>query len=391
MKQQPNQKTKAHFETNCVHAGIKPDPTTGAIMTPIFQTSTYAQAEIGQQYEYARVSNPTRDVLQESLAALEETRYAYSFSSGLAAADMICRLLRPGDEIVANFGLYGGVHRLFEQVYKPLGIQTHYVSMDDMDKLEEHLSSSTRLVWLETPSNPVLQIIDIEKVAQLARKYGALTVVDNTFATPYLQKPIKIGADIVFHSVTKYLNGHSDVIMGAVCCSDPALAEEFKAMQRNLGAVPSPMDCFLALRGVKTLHLRMEQHCRSAMRVAQFLEQHPSVETLYYPGLKTHPGHEIAARQMSHQFGGMISFTIKNAKDEEIMRFFQSLKIFALAESLGGVESLANYPAKMTYASMTEEDRLKRHITNNLVRLSIGIEHTDDLIDDLKSALSIFT
>ena len=260
--------------------------------------------------------------------------------------------------------------------------------MRDMNELEDCLSSSTRLVWMESPSNPILQIVDIKKVAHLSHKYGALTVVDNTFATPYLQKPLTLGADIVMHSVTKYINGHSDVLMGAVCCNEESLGLHFKAAQRNLGAVPSPMECFLALRGIKTLHLRMEQHCRNAKAVAQFLEGHPAIEKLYFPGLASHPGHEIAAQQMNKQFGGMVSFTLKKPKEEEVMKFFHHLNIFTLAESLGGVESLANYPAKMTYSSMREEDRQQRGITAGLVRLSVGIENASDLVDDLEQALA---
>ena len=358
-------------------------------MTPIILSSTYTQqTEAGKKYEYSRLNNPTRAALEESLATLEGTESAHCFSSGQAAADMVCRLLRPGDEIVANKVLYGGMHRLFEQIYKPMGIQTRYASMVNVETVEAKLSTSTRIVWLETPSNPMLEIIDIEKIAALAHKYGALLVVDNTFATPYLQRPAQMGADIVLHAITKYLNGHSDVLMGAVCCSDPALRDHFKGMQRNTGAVPSPMECFLALRGIKTLHIRMDRHCATAMKVAEFLSQHPSVDKIYYPGLKNYPGREIAARQMNNQFGGMISFTIKNATNEQMMRFFKSLTIFTLAESLGGVESLANYPAQMTYASMSEKDRHERGITDQFIRLSIGIENSSDLINDLRTALS---
>lgn len=378
---------KMQLGTQAVHAGVTPDPSTGAITTPIIQSSTYVQKEIGQRYDYARTSHPTREALEESLRTLEGTTYAYVFASGMAAADTICKILRPGDEIIASTDLYGGVYRLFEQMYRPMGIAIHYVSMQDMQELEACCSSATRLLWLESPSNPMLEVINIAKVAEIGRKYGALTVVDNTFATPYLQKPMALGADIVLHSLTKYINGHADVLMGALCCSEEQISEHFTTAQRNVGAVPAPVDCFLVMRGIKTLHLRMRAHCEHAAAVAHFLQRHPAVEKVHFPGLKEHPNHSIAAQQMKGGFGGMLSFTLKKGAEKDVMTFLKHLKVFSLAESLGSVESLACYPAKMTHASVPEEQRLKRGITDNLIRLSIGIEAAPDLIEDLKQAL----
>ena len=377
-----------HFGTKAVHAGVRQDAATGAIMTPIIQSTTYVQQELGQEYDYARTSHPTREALETSIRTLEDSSYAYTFSSGMSAADSVYKLLRPGDEVVAALDLYGGIYRLAEHMYLPMGIKTYFVSMQNIDKIEEYLSSATRLVWLESPSNPTLEITDIEEVSNLARKYGAWTVVDNTFATPCLQKPLELGADIVLHSVTKYINGHSDVLMGAICCSDSTLAEHFSTCQRNVGAVPAPIDCFLVQRGIKTLSLRMKSHCENAFAVAEYLEDHKSVEEVLFPGLSTHSGHKIAKKQMKEGFGGMLSFRLKNVGEKETLALMKKLYIFSMAESLGGVESLACYPIKMTHASIPKEDQIKRGITENLIRLSIGIEDKNDLIDDLEQAIS---
>lgn len=376
------------FATKVLHAGIEPDPTTGAIMTPIFQTSTYVQSSPGehQGYEYGRTHNPTRDVLQHNLAALENARYGLCFSSGMAATDTIMRLLRPGDEVIAGSDLYGGTYRLFTKVYASYGIGFRFTDMQDMSALAALITPKTRLIWIETPSNPMLTIIDIAAVAAVAKQHGIWLAIDNTFASPALQTPLNLGADIVAHSATKYIGGHSDVIMGAVLCNDTAIYEQLKFLQNAVGAVPAPFDCFLTLRGIKTLHLRMQQHCRNAQTIAEYLLQHPSVATVNYPGFADHPGHAIAKRQMSG-FGGMVSFTLHDDTLAAATRVMSGTKLFALAESLGGVESLIGHPASMTHASIPIEERRKTGVLDSLIRLSVGIEAAEDLIADLAQAL----
>lgn len=376
------------FATKAVHAGVAPDPSTGAIMTPIFQTSTYVQESPGQHkgYEYARTQNPTRDALQGSIAALEDGKYAFCFASGLAAIDTVIKTLSPGDEVIATNDLYGGTYRLFMRVFANYGIRFRFVPMQDLTALAGAISEHTRLVWVETPTNPLMNIIDLEGVARICKEKGVLLAVDNTFATPYLQQPLHIGADIVMHSVTKYLAGHSDTVMGALITNNEALADQFRFLQNACGAVPGPQDCFLVLRGIKTLHLRMERHCQNGKAIAAYLAAHPKVERVYWPGLATHPNHQIAARQMK-DFGGMISFTLKDDSVETAMRVLERFELFSLAESLGGVESLCGHPASMTHASIPKEERLKAGLKDSLIRLSVGIEDADDLIEDLRQAI----
>lgn len=376
------------FATKTLHAGIKPDPSTGAIMTPIFQTSTYVQASPGEHhgYEYGRTQNPTRDVLQHNLAALENAQYGLCFASGMAATDTIMRLLNPGDEVIAGNDLYGGTYRLFTKVYERYGIAFKFTNMQDMTVLAQLITPKTRLIWLETPSNPMLTIIDIAAVAAVAKQHNVLLAVDNTFASPALQTPLDLGSNLVAHSATKYIGGHSDVIMGAVLCNDVAIYEQLKFLQNGVGAVPSPFDCFLTLRGIKTLALRMKQHCHNAQLIANYLRQHPKVANVHYPGFDDHPGHEIAKRQM-RGFGGMVSFTLKDDTLAAGTRVMSATKLFALAESLGGVESLIGHPASMTHASIPLAERLKTGVLDSLIRLSVGIEDADDLIEDLAQAI----
>jgi cystathionine gamma-lyase len=376
------------FATKTLHAGIEPDPSTGAIMTPIFQTSTYVQAAPGDHkgYEYGRTQNPTRNVLQQNLAALENAQYGLCFASGMAATDTIMRLLNPGDEVIAGNDLYGGTYRLFTKVYERYGIKFKFTAMQDMAELHSLVTPKTRMIWLETPSNPMLTIIDIAAVAAVARQHQVLLAVDNTFASPALQTPLDLGADIVAHSATKYIGGHSDVIMGAVLCNDTAIYEQLKFLQNAVGAVPAPFDCFLTLRGIKTLALRMKQHCSNAQTIANYLLQHPKVAQVNYPGFATHPGHDIAKRQMQG-FGGMVSFTLKDDTLAAGHKVMSGTKLFALAESLGGVESLIGHPASMTHASIPIEERRKTGVLDSLIRLSVGIEDADDLIADLEQAL----
>lgn len=376
------------FATKTLHAGIEPDPSTGAIMTPIFQTSTYVQEAPGkhQGYEYGRTQNPTRNVLQQNLAALENAQYGLCFASGMAATDTILRLLNPGDEVIAGNDLYGGTYRLFTKVCQRYGIKFKFSAMQDMAELSSHISPQTRLIWLETPSNPMLTIIDIAAVAAVAKQHQLLLAVDNTFASPALQTPLDLGADIVAHSATKYIGGHSDVIMGAVLCNHTDIYEQLKFLQNAVGAVPAPLDCFLTLRGIKTLALRMNQHCQNAQQIADFLSQHPLVAQVNYPGFVNHPGHEIAKRQM-RDFGGMVSFTLCNDTLEAATKLMSATKLFALAESLGGVESLIGHPASMTHASIPLEERRKTGVLDSLIRLSVGIEDASDLIEDLDQAL----
>ncbi|MFN4299005.1 MAG: cystathionine gamma-synthase [Thermaurantimonas sp.] len=376
------------FGTRAIHAGLEPDPSTGAVMTPIYQTSTYAQEAPGKHkgYEYSRTHNPTRKALEANLAAIEGGKYGLAFASGLAAIDTLLKTLNPGDEIISTNDLYGGTYRLFVRVYEKFGLRFHFVPMQQLSSIEEKITEKTRLIWVETPTNPMLNVIDIEAVAQLAKTKGILLAVDNTFASPYLQQPLKLGADIVMHSATKYIGGHSDLVMGALVLNNDALAEQLYFLQNAAGAVPGPMDCFLALRGIKTLHVRMQRHCENAEKVARFLRSHPKVEKVFWPGFPDHPGHEIAKKQM-RAFGGMISFTMKGDSIEEAFRAVSSFKIFTLAESLGGVESLAGHPATMTHASIPREERLKAGLSDSLIRLSVGLEDADDLISDLKQVL----
>jgi cystathionine beta-lyase len=377
-----------NFATKAVHAGVHPDPTTGAIMTPIYQTSTYVQAAPGDHkgYEYARTQNPTRDALQASLAALENGKYAIAFASGLAAIDAVVKTLKPGDEVIATNDLYGGTYRLFMKVFAKFGIRFHFIPMDSPATIEPHINSNTKLIWIETPTNPLLNIIDIEAVSAIARKHGVLLAVDNTFASPCLQTPLDLGADIVMHSVTKYLGGHSDVVMGVLVTSHEQLAQEFAFLQNATGAVPGPQDCFLVLRGIKTLHLRMKAHCENGRIVAEYLKAHPAVSKVWWPGFTEHPNHDVAARQMKG-FGGMLSFTLKDDSVDTAMQVLSRFQLFALAESLGGVESLCGHPASMTHASIPKEEREKAGLKDSLIRLSVGIEDANDLIADLAQAL----
>ena len=378
---------KLKFETRAIHAGCEPEAGTGAIMTPIFQTSTYVQESPGKHkgYDYSRTRNPTRVALEQNIASLEEGRHGLAFSSGMSAAASIAQLLKSGDHILCCDDVYGGTFRLFEKVLKPFNLETDFIDMTRVTSLEGGIKENTRLIWLESPSNPLLKCIDIEAVAGIAKKHHILTVVDNTFATPFFQKPLNLGADIVMHSTTKYLNGHSDVVGGAVVTNDREIHERLRFLQNAVGAVPGPFDCFLVLRGIKTLAVRMERHEENAMKIARFLEAHPKVRKTIYPGLESHPDHAVAKKQMSG-FGGIITFFIKGGL-EAARSFLEKVKVFSLAESLGGVESLVEHPAIMTHASVPKEIREKTGITDNLIRLSVGIENIEDLIDDLKNAL----
>lgn len=375
------------FDTKVIHAGVEPDPSTGAIMTPIFQTSTYVQKTPGehQGYEYARTQNPTRTVLENNLAALENGATGICFGSGLAAMDAILKLLNPGDEIIATNDLYGGSYRMITNVYEKFGIVGTFINMEDPAEVAKHISDKTKLLWIETPTNPMLNIVDIEAICTIAKKKGVMTCVDNTFASPYLQMPLDLGADMVLHSATKYLGGHSDVVLGAVVTKTPELGESLRFIQNATGAVPGPQDCFLVLRGIKTLHLRVERACKNARKIAKYLDRHPKVGKVYYPGFKTHPNHVIAKRQMRH-FGAMVSFDMNEDNFEIANKILSSTVLFSLAESLGGVESLIGHPASMTHASIPKEDRLKVGLTDSLIRLSVGVEDVDDLIDDLEQA-----
>lgn len=378
-----------NIETLVLHAGIEPDPTTGAIMTPIFQTSTYVQAAPGDHkgYEYARTQNPTRDVLQKNLAALEGTTHALCFSTGMGAVDACAKLLSPGDEVVSTNDLYGGTYRLFTKIFAQYGIKFHFVDMGDESAVRAAMNKNTKMVWVETPTNPLLRIIDIALMIQIGHEHNSIVVVDNTFASPYLQNPAKMGADIVMHSVTKYINGHSDVVMGALCTSNDDLKDRLAFIQNSCGATPGPMDCFLTLRGIKTLHIRMQRHCENGAKVAHWLKSHPKVGEVYWPGFESHPNHAVAKKQMK-DFGGMISFTLKDDAIDKALTFLKSTELFALAESLGGVESLVGHPATMTHASIPKEEREANGLKDSLIRLSVGIEHIDDLIADLDNALS---
>ncbi|QSE97264.1 cystathionine gamma-synthase [Fulvivirga lutea] len=376
------------FGTKAIHAGVEPDPSTGAIMTPIFQTSTYVQASPGNHkgFEYSRTQNPTRSALQKSIAALEGGKHGLCYSSGLAAIDAVIKLLNQGDEVIVTNDLYGGTYRLFTKIYAKFGIKFHFVDMEDIANIESYITDKTKLLWLETPTNPMMNIIDIAGAASIAKKHSIRLAVDNTFATPYLQQPLELGADIVMHSVTKYLGGHSDVIMGALVVNDDQLAEDLAFIQKSSGAVPGPQDCFLVLRGIKTLHLRMQRHCENGRVIAEYLRSHPKVDKVYWPGFEDHPNHLIAKTQMK-DFGGMISFTLKGNDKSEAFKVMENFHYFSLAESLGGVESMSNHPASMTHASVPFDERQKIGLVDSLIRLSVGIEDVEDLIGDLKMAL----
>lgn len=375
------------FATRAIHKGIEPDPTTGAIMTPVYFTSTYVQEAPGKHkgYEYSRADHPTRAVLERNLASLEGVDYGLAFASGLSAENTVLNLLQAGDHVLATQDLYGGTYRLFQRVWAKFGLEFSFVSGEDLEAVRKAIRPNTKLLWIETPSNPLLNIVDLRALCEIAHAHGIWVVVDNTFATPYLQRPMEHGADIVVHSTTKYLGGHSDVVGGALCVRDKALYESLKFYQNAVGAVPGPMDCFLVLRGIKTLALRMRQHCENAQRIAEYLVGHPEVERVYYPGLPSHPGHEIAKRQMDG-FGGMVSLVLKGGL-ERAMRFMRHTRLFVLAESLGGVESLICHPATMTHASVPPEERARIGLSDALIRLSVGIEDVEDLIEDLEQAL----
>ncbi|MGB8191228.1 MAG: cystathionine gamma-synthase [Chitinophagaceae bacterium] len=374
--------------TKYIHAGAEPDPSTGAIMTPIYQTSTYVQEAPGKNkgYEYARSQNPTRKALEDALAVIENAKYALAFSSGVAATDAVVKLLEPGNEVIAANDMYGGTFRLFTKVFQKFGLKFHFVNMEDPNNIASHINENTKLIWTETPTNPLINIIDIAAVAAIAKQHNILMAVDNTFASPYLQNPLDLGADIVMHSATKYLGGHSDVIQGCLMMNDADLREKLYFIQKSCGAVPGPMDCFLVLRGLKTLHVRMDRHCENGEKIAHFLRNHPKVGKVYWCGFEDHPGYAIAKKQM-RAFGSMLSFTLKDDSVDEAKRVLSSTKLFSLAESLGGVESLINHPSSMTHASIPREERIKNGLTDSLIRLSVGIEDADDLMEDLAQAI----
>jgi len=374
--------------TKFIHAGAEPDPSTGAIMTPIYQTSTYVQSAPGKNkgYEYARSQNPTRKALEDALAIIENGKYGLAFSSGVAATDAVIKLLQPGDEVIAANDMYGGTYRLFTKIFEKFGIKFQYADMRDTDNIKRYITASTKLIWTETPTNPLMNIYDINAIVSLAKENKILVCVDNTFASPYLQNPLDLGADIVMHSSTKYLGGHSDVIQGALVMNDTSLRDQLYFIQKSCGAVPGPMDCFLVLRGIKTLHVRMKQHCENGKIIANWLHHYPKVGKVYWPGFEDHAGYSIAKKQM-RDFGGMLSFTLKDDSLETAMKVLSSTKLFSLAESLGGVESLINHPASMTHASIPREERIKNGLTDSLIRLSVGIEDAEDLIADLQQAI----
>jgi cystathionine beta-lyase/cystathionine gamma-synthase len=377
------------FGTKAIHAGVQPDPATGAIMTPIYQTSTYVQDGVGNHkgYEYSRTQNPTRHALEKNIAAIENGKYGACFGSGLAAIDCVIKMLNPGDEVISTNDLYGGSYRIFKTIFEKYGIVFHFVDMQNIAEVERVLTKNTKVIWVETPTNPMMNIIDIAAMSIIAKKTGALLCVDNTFATPYLQTPLDLGADIVMHSVTKYLGGHSDVVMGALVTSDEKIATEMYRIQNSSGAVTGPMDSFLVLRGIKTLHLRMQRHCENGEKIARFLKTSAKIEKVYWPGFEDHPNHSVAKQQM-RGFGGMISFTLKGNNLEDALAIVKKVSLFALAESLGGVESLIGHPATMTHASIPKEVREKSGVVDSLIRLSVGVEDAEDLIDDLKQALA---
>ena len=375
------------FNTKTIHGGQKIDPAFNSVMQPIYQTSTYAQKRPGvnKGFEYSRTHNPTRTALQNSFASLENAIYGVAFSSGLAAIDAIIKLLSPGDEVISTNDLYGGTFRLFTKVFEKYGVKFHFTSLHNVSDVESLINENTKVIWAETPTNPMINIFDIKALSIISKAKNLLLVVDNTFASPYLQNPINLGADIVMHSATKYLAGHSDVVLGALMLNDDEIAEKLYFIQNASGAVPGPQDCFLTLRGIKTLHVRMQRHCENAHKVANFLNNHEMVEKVYWPGLHSHKNHDVAKKQMSG-FGGMLSFRIKDFNKEQTIKFLEKLHLFTLAESLGGVESLCGHPATMTHASIPVEEREKSGVTDSLIRLSVGIEDVDDLIEDLKNA-----
>ena len=376
------------FGTKTIHAGQKADPSTGAIMTPIYQTSTYKQASPGdfKGYEYSRTGNPTRTALENNLAALENGKYGLCFGSGLGAIDAVIKLLSPGDEVISTNDLYGGTYRIFTKIFEDYGIKFHFIGMEKAENVAAFINENTKLIWVETPTNPMLNIIDIENLGEIAKKHNLLFAVDNTFATPYLQKPLDLGADIVMHSLTKYMGGHSDVVMGSIICKDDALAEKLYFIQNSTGAVPGPMDSFLVLRGIKTLHLRMQRHCENGKVIAHFLKSHPKVRDVYWPGFESHPNHNVAKKQMN-DFGGMVSFNLVGNKLADAIAVVSNTHYFTLAESLGGVESLCGHPASMTHAAIPKQEREKTGVVDSLIRLSVGVEDIEDLIADLKQAL----
>lgn len=380
--------SKKGFGTKAIHAGQGADPATGAIMTPIYQTSTYVQDGVGNHkgYEYSRTGNPTRHALEQNIAAIENGKHGACFGSGLAAIDCVIKMLNPGDEVISTSDLYGGTYRIFRTIFEKYGIKFHFVDLEDANALEGLINPNTKLIWAETPTNPTLKIIDLKAVSDIAKKHHVWVAVDNTFASPYLQNPLDLGATIVVHSATKYLGGHSDVVMGAMVVNDEAIAKEMYRIQNSSGAVCGPMDSFLVLRGIKTLQVRMEKHCENGEKVARFLVAHPKVDKVYWPGLESHPNHDVAVKQMRH-FGGMMSFTLKGNVLEDALNVVKKVKIFSLAESLGGVESLIGHPATMTHAAIPKEEREKTGVVDTLIRLSVGIEDADDLIEDLKQAL----
>ena len=379
---------KMKFGTKAIHGGLEPDPTTGAIMTPIYQTSTYVQEGIGihKGYAYSRSANPTRSALESNIAAIENGKYGACFASGIAAIDCVIKMLNPGDEVVSTNDLYGGTYRIFKTIFEKYGIIFHFVDMLDVQNIKNEVNENTKLIWVETPTNPMMNIIDLEATAKIAKEAGVMLAVDNTFATPYLQNPLDQGADIVMHSATKYLGGHSDVIMGVLVCNDEAIAKEMYRIQNSSGAVTGPMDSFLVLRGVKTLHVRMQRHCENGEKVARWLKTHPKVDKVYWPGFEDHPNHYVAKRQM-RGYGGMISFSLKGNRLEDAKKLALGTNLFALAESLGGVESLIGHPATMTHASIPKEEREETGIVDSLIRLSVGIEDVGDLIEDLAGAM----
>lgn len=381
--------TTLKFNTLTIHGGQHPDKAYGSVMPPIYQTSTYAQAAPGdhQGYEYSRSGNPTRKALEDSIASLEGGKFGLAFGSGLAAIDCVIKTLKPGDEVISTSDLYGGTYRLFTKIFEPLGIKFHFVGMADAEKVADYVSGKTKLIWVETPTNPMMNIIDIKAVSKVAKAAKALLVVDNTFATPYLQRPLELGADIVMHSATKYLGGHSDVVLGLLVANDKAVAEKLYFIQNSSGAVCGPMDSFLVVRGIKTLHVRMQRHCENGRDIAHFLKNHPKVDKVYWPGFEDHPNHNIAKEQMK-DFGGMISFTVKGGSLSDTVKVVSALRVFTLAESLGGVESLAGHPVSMTHASIPKEEREKTGVVDSLIRLSVGIEDIDDLKADINQALN---
>ncbi len=376
------------FNTKTIHGGQEPDKAYGAVMPPIYQTSTYAQSTPGghKGYEYSRTHNPTRAALERAFASLENGKFGLAFGSGLAAIDAILKLLNPGDEVISTNDLYGGTYRLFTKIFEDFGVKFHFIGMENAARIEDYINENTKLIWVETPTNPMMNIVDIKMAANIAKKKNIILAVDNTFATPYLQRPLDLGADIVMHSATKYLGGHSDVVMGALIVKDKELAERLYFIQNASGAICGPQDSFLVVRGLKTLHIRMQRHCENAKKIALFLKNHPKIDRVYWPGFENHPNHNIAKAQMN-DFGGMLSFSTKGNDFNEAIKIVENLKIFTLAESLGGVESLSGHPASMTHASIPKEEREKTGVNDSLIRLSVGIEDVDDLIDDLRQAI----